>query len=69
MIVLNGALDSMDINEKKDDSEADRLRFPADYREVHKAILLGDTFQVTVKIKSSEAGGMYNQDGKCRHLS
>ena len=49
MIVLNGALDSMVIEEKEDG-------FPADYWEDHKAMLLGDAFQVAVKIKSSEAG-------------
>jgi hypothetical protein len=49
MIVLNGALDSMVIEEKEDG-------FPADYWEDHKAMLLGDGYQVAVKIKSSEAG-------------
>ena len=49
MIVLNGALDSMVIEEKEDG-------FPADYWEDHKAMLLGDAYQVAVKIKSSEAG-------------
>jgi hypothetical protein len=49
MIVLNGALDSTVIEEKKDG-------FPADYWEDHKAMLLGDAFQIAVKIKSSEAG-------------
>ena len=49
MIVLNGALDSMVIEEKEDG-------FPADYWEDHKAMLLGDAFQIAVKIKSSEAG-------------
>jgi len=49
MIVLNGALDSMVI-EKKEDG------FPADYWEDHKAMLVGDGYQVAVKIKSSEAG-------------
>ena len=49
MIVLNGALDSMVIEEKEDG-------FPADYWEDHKAMLLGDAFQIAAKIKSSEAG-------------
>ena len=49
MIVLNGALDSMVIEEKENG-------FPADYWEDHKAMLLGDAFQIAVKIKSSEAG-------------
>ena len=49
MIVLNGALDSMVIEEKEDG-------FPASYWEDHKAMLVGDGYQVAVKIKSSEAG-------------
>ena len=49
MIVLNGALDSMKIEEKEDG-------FPADYWEDHKGMLLGDAYQVAVKIQSSEAG-------------
>ena len=49
MIVLNGALDSMVMEEKEDG-------FPADYWEDHKAMLLGDAFQIAVKIKSSEVG-------------
>jgi hypothetical protein len=49
MIVLNGALDSMTIEVKEDG-------FPADYWEDHKAMLLGDAFQIAVKIKSSEVG-------------
>jgi len=49
MIVLNGALDSMVIEEKEEG-------FPADYWEDHKAMLVGDGYQVAVKIKSSEAG-------------
>lgn len=52
MIVLNGALDSMSIVEKEDG-------FPAEYWEDHKAMLLGDAFQVAVKVQSSEAGNMY----------
>ena len=49
MIVLNGALDSMVVEEKEDG-------FPADYWEDHKGMLLGDAYQVAAKIKSSEAG-------------
>ncbi len=49
MIVLNGALDSMVVEEKEGG-------FPADYWEDHKGMLLGDAYQVAVKIKSSEAG-------------
>lgn len=49
MIVLNGAFDSMKIEEKEDG-------FPADYWEDHKAMILGDAYQVAVKIKSSEVG-------------
>ena len=49
MIVLNGALDSMGVEEKEGE-------FPADYWEDHKGMLLGDAYQVAVKIKSSEAG-------------
>jgi len=49
MTVLNGALDSMTVEEKEDG-------FPADYWEDHKGMLLGDAYQVAVKIKSSEAG-------------
>jgi len=49
MIVLNGALDSMVIEEKENG-------FPADYWEDHKGMLLGDAYQIAVKIKSSEAG-------------
>jgi hypothetical protein len=52
MIVLNGALDSMRIEEKEDG-------FPAEYWEDHKGMLLGDAYQVAVKVKSSEAGDMY----------
>lgn len=49
MIVLNGVLDSMNPAEKEDG-------FPPDYWEDHKAMLLGDAYQVGAKIKSSEAG-------------
>ncbi len=49
MIVLNGALESMTIEEKEGG-------FPADYWEDHSAMILGDAFQVAVKINSSEVG-------------
>ena len=49
MTVLTGALESM----KTDTGEEG---FPAEYWEDHKAMLLGDAYQVAVKIKSSEAG-------------
>jgi hypothetical protein len=49
MIVLNGAFDSMNIEEKEGG-------FPPDYWEDHKGMILGDAYQVAVKIKSSEAG-------------
>jgi hypothetical protein len=49
MIMLTGALDSMNCEEKEDG-------FPAAYWEDHKAMLLGDGYQVAVKIKSSEVG-------------
>lgn len=52
MIVLNGALDSMNIEEKEGG-------FPPDYWEEHKAMLLGDAFQVAVKVQSSESGNLY----------
>ena len=52
MIVLNGALDSMN-TEGSEDS------LPAEYWEDHKGMLLGDAYQVAVKIKSSESGNMY----------
>jgi len=48
-IMLNGALDSMNSEEKEDG-------FPAAYWEDHKAMLLGDGYQVAVKIRSSEVG-------------
>ena len=49
MIVLNGAFDSINIEEKEGG-------FPPDYWEDHKGMILGDAYQVAVKIKSSEAG-------------
>jgi hypothetical protein len=49
MVVLNGAFDSMNIEEKEGG-------FPPDCWEDHKGMILGDAYQVAVKIKSSEAG-------------
>ncbi len=49
MVVLKGALDNM-TTEKGEDG------FPAEYWEDHKAMVIGDAYQVAVKIKSSEAG-------------
>ncbi|MCY7311528.1 MAG: hypothetical protein LH619_12175 [Chitinophagaceae bacterium] len=49
MIVLQGALDSMN-------TDTGKGGFPAEYWEDHKGMLLGDAYQVAVKIKSSEAG-------------
>ncbi len=49
MTVLTGALDTMNIETGEDS-------FPASYWEEHKAMLLGDGFQVAVKIQSSETG-------------
>jgi hypothetical protein len=46
---LNGAFDSINIEEKEGG-------FPPDYWEDHKGMILGDAYQVAVKIKSSEAG-------------
>lgn len=59
MIVLNGALDSMNVEEKEDACLPDRQGFPADYWEDHKGMLLGDAYQVAVKIQSSESGDLY----------
>ncbi len=52
MIVLNGTLDSMKVEEKEDG-------FPADFWEDNKGMLLGDAYQVAIKIQSSETGGLY----------
>ena len=52
MIVLNGAMDSMNTNTGEDS-------FSADHWEDMKGMILGDAYQVAAKIKSSEAGGIY----------
>lgn len=59
MIVLNGAMDSMNTNTGEETCLPDRQGFPAEYWEDHKAMILGDAYQVAVKIKSSESGNMY----------
>jgi hypothetical protein len=56
MLVLNGALDTMK-EETEEEEVDDKLdEFPKDYREDYKGMILGDAFQVAVKIKSSEVG-------------
>ena len=52
MIVLNGALDSMN-------TDTGENSFSAEHWEDMKGMILGDAYQVAVKIKSSEAGGIY----------
>lgn len=49
MIVLNGALETMNTDTGEDS-------FSPEHWEDHKGMLLGDAFQVAVKIKSSETG-------------
>lgn len=52
MIVLNGAMDSMNKHTGEDS-------FSPEHWEDIRAMILGDAFQVAVKIKSSESGNMY----------
>jgi len=52
MIALNGAMDSINTDNGENN-------FPAEYWEDHKGMILGDAFQVAVKIQSSEPGGLY----------
>ena len=52
MIVLQGVLETMNTEQRPDG-------FPSGYWEDHKAMLLGDAYQVGVKIKSAEAGDLY----------
>lgn len=52
MIVLNGAMESMNTDTREDS-------FSVEHWEDMKAMILGDAFQVAVKIKSSESGGLY----------
>lgn len=56
MIVLNGALDSMNTNTEESNLPGGEAGFPAEYWEDHKAMILGDAYQVAVKIQSSETG-------------
>jgi len=56
MTVLKGALESMKTDTGEETCLPDSQGFPAEYWEDHKAMLLGDAYQVAVKIKSSEAG-------------
>lgn len=56
-IMLNGAMESL--NTKPVNSNSDQLQFPEDYWEDYKQNILGDAYQVAVKIRSSEAGGIY----------
>ena len=51
MMLLNGAFDTMKLPE-----EGEENVFPAEYWEDHKQMLLGDGYEVAVKMKSSEAG-------------
>jgi hypothetical protein len=63
--LLNGALSSIpdqdegDTEEPRINEETDELNFPKSYFIEHKGMLLGDAYQVGVKIRSSEAGGLY----------
>jgi len=52
MIVINGALDSINTNTGRDS-------FSPEHGEDIKGMILGDAYQVAAKIKSSEAGGLY----------
>lgn len=59
MVVLKGALGSMDLEEEGDEEQedlSDTGDFPSAYWKDHMAMVLGDAYQVAVKIKSSEAG-------------
>lgn len=56
MVLLNGALESVKTDLKKDDDE---IIFSKEHWEDLIQTILGDAFQVAVKIKSSEAGGIY----------
>lgn len=56
MIVLKGAFENEHSDTNENASLPDEMRFSAEYWEDHKAMVLGDAYQVAVKIKSSEAG-------------
>ena len=51
VLMLNGVFESMNTEDQKS--------FSKEYWEDYKAMILGDAFQVAVKIKSSEAGELY----------
>ncbi len=51
VLMLNGAFESMNIE--------DEMGSPKEYWEDYKGMILGDAFQVAVKIKSSESGELY----------
>jgi len=55
MIVLKGAMEPLDADEGDPDIP-DNDGLHAEYWEDHKGMIMGDAFQVAVKIKSSEAG-------------
>jgi len=55
MIVLKGAMEPLDTDEEDKDLP-DSHDLPAEYWADHKSMIMGDAFQVAVKIKSSEAG-------------
>jgi hypothetical protein len=56
MIVLKGAFENENSEKNKNTNNTDEAGFSAEYWEDHKAMVLGDAYQVAVKIKSSEAG-------------
>ncbi|HEX4875462.1 MAG TPA: hypothetical protein VFV31_02250 [Chitinophagaceae bacterium] len=59
MIVLKGALGTTDFEEEEEEEKEDSFEndgFPSSYWKDHKAMIMGDAYQVAVKIKSSEAG-------------
>jgi len=51
VLMLNGAFESMNTEGQNN--------FSKEYWEDYKGVILGDAFQVAVKIKSSEAGELY----------
>lgn len=52
MILLNGALESIDPQEKEDG-------FPFEYWDDNKTMILADAYQVGIKIQGSETANMY----------
>lgn len=59
MVLVNGALESMNLREKENAGLPERQSFPVDYWEDHKSMILADAYQIAVKIQSSEIGNMY----------